>query len=159
MNRHAIVLISLCALFASCAPILYPQERSREVYRQSMIQADRAASVLSKDSGFRKAIIASLDTSGVLLRPNHFPLKGTAAIAVLNNQSDSAFILTWEPQEAILAVSTDIGYTFGIYTLQNKRDGKVSKGTYVTIWRKYFDGQNKHHWKMLLDTGNPGVDK
>jgi ketosteroid isomerase-like protein len=65
--------------------------------------------------------------------------------------------LTWTPVKAEMAVSGDLGYTYGnyVYTAKNK-DGKLvaNYGKYTSIWRKQKDGQ----WKVVVDMGNSSPD-
>ena len=51
--------------------------------------------------------------------------------------------------------SGDIGYTYGIHTNTEKATGKITKGTYITIWQKQSDGK----WKFVLDTGTQGLTR
>jgi len=120
---------------------------------QSMKQADIAFSDLSKQKGMKAAFLQYLDSSGVLLRPDHYPIVGKDAQQFFQHINDSAFTLTWVPQHASLAESGDLGYTYGIYTYTN--EDTTFQGTYVSIWEKQADG----NWKFVLDTGNLGLGK
>ncbi len=68
--------------------------------------------------------------------------------------ADDHFGLTWEPTNAEVAESGDLGYTFGRYhTTGRDATGNAVQvtGSYVTVWRKQADGS----WKVALDIGNP----
>ncbi len=121
--------------------------------KEAMKNADIAFSDFSKANGMKAAFLYYIDSGVVLLRPNHFPIVGKNAQEYLQKINDSSFSLTWRPESAELAASGDLGYTYGIYTYQD-RDTSY-EGTYVTVWRKQADGS----WKFVLDTGNPGVDQ
>ena len=61
--------------------------------------------------------------------------------------------LTWAPVKAEMAVSGDMGYTYGNYELRSKdKDGKMVThyGKYASIWKRQKDGS----WKVVLDMGN-----
>ncbi len=61
--------------------------------------------------------------------------------------------LTWKPQEAFLAASGDLGYTFGTWEATGAdAEGKpaVHTGKYLTVWRRQPDGA----WKVAADIGN-----
>lgn len=61
--------------------------------------------------------------------------------------------LTWTPVKAEMAVSGDLGYTYGnyVYTVKNKEGKLVANyGKYASIWKKQKDGQ----WKVVVDMGN-----
>ncbi len=61
--------------------------------------------------------------------------------------------LTWKPQEAVVAASGDLGYTFGTWEAAGAdAEGKpmVQTGKYLTVWRRQPDGT----WKVAADIGN-----
>jgi ketosteroid isomerase-like protein len=94
----------------------------------------------------------------VLLRPNNFPIVGKEIIKErFFSRPDSGYSLTWEPLFAEIAVSGELGYTFGVYEFKAMdSEGKpiIGKGTYVSIWKKDQLG----NWKLVLDTGNEGLE-
>ena len=119
-----------------------------------LIKTDRDFSAMSVKDGMHKAFLFYIADSGVLLRNNSYPLGSRQTLASLfENNSDIAFILAWEPVFEKVSESGDMGYTFGIFTRKSKESGKISKGTYVTIWEKQKDGS----WKFALDTGTEGL--
>ena len=120
-----------------------------------LLETDRSYSTLSANKGMNSAFISMFDSAGVKLQTNHIPIVGLEKIkAFLQSESDSGFILTWEPMSAKVAASGDMGYTYGTYKITNvSADSIMGEGTYVTIWGKNRDGQ----WKALLDTGNSGL--
>ena len=65
------------------------------------------------------------------------------------------FSLTWEPIEAVVSASGDLGYTLGRWKSSAiNPEGKTvtGQGKYVTIWKKQKDGS----WKAVVDIGNTG---
>jgi len=116
-----------------------------------MIDTEIAFSNFSKKYGMKKAFIEYIDEDGVLLRPNHLPIVGADAIDFLTQVNDSTYSLTWKPLTGSIASSGDLGYTYGIYTVQLK--DTTLKGTYVSIWKKNPEGK----WKFVLDAGNEGI--
>jgi len=102
----------------------------------------------------KNAFIEYIDSNGVLLRPGHLPIIGANAIDYLIQQDDTGYTLSWEPRNAEVAKSGEMGYTYGIYAMRPKAKDTVIYGTYVSVWKKQQDGK----WKLLLDTGNEGVD-
>ncbi len=124
-----------------------PKKKSTE----EIIKADEAFSELSKKEGMKRAFIEYIDNEGILLRPGHTPIIGANAIDFLSQVNDSSYTLTWNPSGAGIAVSEDIEYSYGIYTLQLK--DTVLKGTYVSVWKKQKNGK----WKFILDSGNEGI--
>ncbi|MFT3747863.1 MAG: hypothetical protein QM768_06075 [Agriterribacter sp.] len=117
----------------------------------SMQQADIDFSNRSKEAGMKKAFLEYMDEEGVMLRPQRMPVIGAAAVDLISSLNDSSLILTWHPIGANMSKAADLGYTYGIYTMQ--MGDATYKGTYVTIWQKQEDGS----WKFLLDSGNEGT--
>lgn len=61
--------------------------------------------------------------------------------------------IAWEPTEAEIAASGDLGYTIGRFeSTAIGPDGqrRTRTGTYVTIWKKQQDGS----WKVAVDIGS-----
>lgn len=122
-------------------------------WNEELKTADRNFSSLSKEKGMKYAFLNFIDTSGVLLRPNSYPVEGRKAIQLLQSIKDSSFQLIWEPLFAQASATGEMGYTYGIYT--STSNNTKEQGTYVTIWKKQKDGS----WKFILDSGNEGLAK
>jgi len=151
-NRDLIlpVLIMFSLVLMSCNP---KKNSAKSMSPDEIIKADEAFSEMSRKSGMKKAFIEYIDNEGILLRPNHPPIAGADAIEFLSQVNDSSYTLTWVPRGGEMATSGNLGYTYGIYTLEMK--DTVLRGTYVSIWKKQKDGK----WKFVLDSGNEGVGK
>jgi ketosteroid isomerase-like protein len=113
---------------------------------EDLMIMDKKFSALSREKGMKHAFLEYAADSAVLLQRNVMPLVGEAF-------SDTGFILTWEPLDAEISKSGDLGYTYGLYKSLTKKDNSVSRGKYVTIWKKQADGR----WKFILDGGNEGL--
>ncbi len=152
MPKITFIFFCFCVLLvASCKVPKFKNDEERIEALNSIQQADMDFSNRSKEAGMKKAFIEYMNDDAVLLRPNKMPIVGAMAVDYISSINDSTFNLTWHPEGANVSKSADMGYTYGIYTMQI---GDSSyKGTYVTIWQKGEDG----NWKFLLDTGNDGV--
>jgi len=67
--------------------------------------------------------------------------------------SDPKASLRWQPEQAVLAKSGELGYTIGSYELHASGPGGspvTRRGRYLTVWRRQADGT----WKVLADIGN-----
>lgn len=148
-NRISLFAFTIAAMIMNCSLT----ESNNSVQIKEMMNADREFSAMSQSKGMKAAFLHYIDSNGVLLRPDHYPIIGKDAVSFLQGQEDSSFTLTWEPQSGELAASGDLGYTYGLYTFSKK--DTTFHGTYVSIWKKQKDGD----WKFVLDTGNPGVGK
>lgn len=148
-----ILFFSVAVFFSSCKTKKKPDDISTEL-KVAMLETDRAFSAMSQSKGLRNAFMNFIDSDAVLLRPNSVPLVGGAAMDLIISSDDSASILTWEPKEANIAKSGDLGYTYGIYSRKPGEEDTIYYGTYITIWKKQADGK----WKFVLQSGNEGVE-
>ncbi len=119
----------------------------------TLLEADRSFSQMSAEKGMKNAFLEYIDSNGVLLKPNTLPIAGANAVDFLIQQNDTGYILTWQPHDAMVAESGELGYTYGIYSLKASTADTVMYGTYVSIWKKQEDGK----WKFVLDSGNEGI--
>lgn len=143
-----LLLLLFCFSLFSCTSLPEPENA-----RQDLMDADIAFSELSREKGMNHAFISYCAKDGVLLRPQSMPIIGKEAVAELISQNvDTSFQLTWEPSDAWVSASGDMGFTYGIFTMQLKDGSTSQQGTYVSVWIRE-DGQ----WKFALDTGNEGL--
>jgi ketosteroid isomerase-like protein len=119
-----------------------------------LIQQDQAFSQMSSDSGLAKAFLHYATEDVVKLDPGQHPTIGKEQMRKNFDGPPPPIQLTWEPVNAGIAASNDLGYTWGNYQLKGKnRAGRdtVLYGNYMTVWKKQPDG----NWKFALDGGNP----
>ena len=146
-NIYAICVLLILSVSSCRITTLNPDTKG-------ITDADRYYSALSAEKGRNTAFLAMFDSAGVTLAPHRTPIEGYKEIKkTILSQSDTSYTLTWEPKFARIAMSGELGYTYGIYKLVDKITKKLSQGTYTTIWIKNARGE----WKALLDTGNEGL--
>jgi ketosteroid isomerase-like protein len=133
-----------------------------EKEKQALMDIDRQFSKASVENGRNAAFAEYLADEGVMLTPNSLPVEGKQNIQEnILSRPDSSYTLSWEPGFARVAASADLGYTYGLWTLEvpgmpdSLGNPFRSRGTYVTIWMKDTVG----NWKWVLDTGNDGLGK
>jgi ketosteroid isomerase-like protein len=132
-------------------------ERQKKM-AEELLNVDRDFARLSVEKGANASFLAYIDDSCVILRPNRLPVIGREKITEMYSNPDTSLILNWEPLFADISSSGDLGYTYGIYTLEmDSPEGTIvtKEGTYATIWKKDKEG----NWKFVLDTGNQGLGK
>lgn len=147
------VLILLTMLQAGCN-----QTGSQKRQADELMKIDRDFARLCVEKGASESFLTYIDENCVLLRPNRMPVLGREKIAEMYSNPDTSMTLNWEPLFADISSSGDMGYTYGIYTIEmNSPEGTpvTKEGTYATIWKKDKDGK----WKFVLDTGNHGLGK
>lgn len=115
---------------------------------QELLDADRSFSDMTHQIGIKKAFIEFINEEGVLLRPENPPLVGPEAIDYLSLINEDNYKLSWRPTGAKVSKSGDMGFTYGIYTLEI--DGDSLHGTYVNVWQREADGT----WKYVLNNTN-----
>jgi ketosteroid isomerase-like protein len=136
-----------------------------EQEKEKLLQTDIDFSNRSLEVGNHQAFLEFASPDVVLLKPNSYPIVGKPALKKLYAElSDSNYRLAWKPSYGRVSESGDLGYTFGIYSLeitearlpdgQGKQKGQISHGTYCSIWEKNTTGE----WRFVLDTGNPGLE-
>jgi ketosteroid isomerase-like protein len=124
------------------------QNVKKEKEIAELIKTDQAFSTISSNKGVKRALAEYIDTSDLVFNKDIKPIDGKdAAIKYFSNQSDSGIVFTWKPIGANIVNSGNIGLTYGIYQIESI--DSVSKGTYVTVWKKSTDGK----WKLALNTG------
>ncbi len=146
-------IVILASIFCSCNFFDKRKKAAGIDEKIVMLDADRAFSKMCLEKGVRKAYIEYIDSNGILLRPNQYPLIGAAAVDFLSQINDTSFSLQWEPKGGAIAQSGELGFTYGIYALKPSQKDTTIFGTYTNVWKKQADGK----WKFLLDTGNEGV--
>jgi len=119
----------------------------------AVLKTDKSFSDMSEEKGMKAAFMEYIDSNGILLRPGHLPIVEADAIDYLLRQEDNSYTLNWQPQNAFVAASADMAYTYGVYVLRPNQIDTLLYGTYVNIWKKQGDGR----WKFVLATGNEGI--
>lgn len=155
-NRFSfpLYLFSILALSACFLP-KREEASNNEMERTALLKVDNDFSAMSAAKGMKNAFLEYIDSNGVLLRPNIIPVVGADAVDYLIAFKDDGFVMTWKPKDASVALSGELGYTYGTYELHPNNVDTVLYGTYVSVWKKQADGK----WKFILDSGNEGLSK
>ena len=148
------VIASLCILAACAPPVTLPSKPINDsVLQDELFAADRAFARAVADSGApawnaRMATdIAKPGVGGLILLRGVDPVSGNDKPMF----ADPSRLLTWEPTDAVAYSDRRTGVTIGrsAWVRSGARTDTLSRGRYLTLWRKQADGQ----WKILLDTG------
>jgi ketosteroid isomerase-like protein len=124
--------------------------------RQKLLDTDIEFSKASKEVGAAEAFFRFMTEEGKMLPASGPPVVGRATIR--ERMSDGDYTIDWEPAEAEVAASGDLGYTWGNYiTTINSPSGEVTKitGRYLNIWKKQPDGS----WRVAIDMGNKAEEQ
>jgi len=123
-------------------------QNSTDQSPQQIIVADKDASKLATEIGFNNALLSVADSSFVKLGNGRLPILGKTAFANSYDKNNDIKTITWQPINAAVARSGELGYSWGNWEF--KAQDTTYYGNYVTIWKKTEDGT----WKMILDGGN-----
>ncbi len=154
MQRNIWIFL-IFLIFTSLSCFKKNEKKNPSADKEAMMAAENAFSGLSEKMGMKKALMEYIDSNGVLLRPDTYPMVAGDAINYISQVNDSAYTMTWRPKGGSVAASGELGYTFGVYTLRSKSIDTLLQGSYVNIWKKQPDGK----WKLLLDSGNQGISE
>lgn len=123
--------------------------QKKEVKR--LIEANKAWAKAATPEAF----MSYIQKDALMMAPDKGVAQGHEAIGDLVGefQSYPGFQITWEPQEAFVSSSGDLGYSIDkILVIFDGEDGKkvklFEKG--VTIWKKNASGD----WKLAVDIWN-----
>lgn len=121
------------------------------------VESERAALLtrereLSKSSAARGGQVAFLEQAAAdvrVFREGKLPFIGKAEASAAIPAGAGEW--TWQPEAADVSSSGDLGYSYGLYRLENKdASGKAETGNYLRIWKK--QGST---WKVVVDLANP----
>ena len=119
---------------------------------RELIETDREFSRTSASQGAAEAFYRFCAEEATLLPQGEPPAAGRDSIRAALEEL-SGLTMTWEPGNAVIAGSRDIGCTWGFYQVAAQElDGSkyVRHGKYVSIWRKEASGD----WRVILAIAN-----
>jgi ketosteroid isomerase-like protein len=145
--------ILFCFAICSCKAKENTDITAAEKNRDALLEADRKFAEMCGTKGMKDAYLEFIDSNGVLLRPNVYPIVGADAVDFIIAQKTEDLLLEWRAKDAVVAVSGELAYTYGTYKISLRGSEESMQGSYVTIWKKQPDGK----WKFVLDTNNEGL--
>ncbi len=142
------MIIITILLFSSCKSSI-----DVEAENKKLLDADKKFSQTSIEKGSAEAFNLFLTDDALELPAGNVPIIGRENIYDSMKVGQHEYQLSWEPQKAEVAMSGEMGYTWGKYIVKfNDSNGNeiTSRGKYLNIWKKQPDGQ----WKVAVDMGN-----
>ena len=115
-----------------------------------LVSTERAFARFAVENGIRESFIAFFADDGVNFQP-HPTITKVAMLKRPPTRLPLAFTLDWEPVYADVAISGDLGYTTGPYSLKDNspQPKPTSHGYYFSIWKRQADLK----WKVEVDCG------
>ena len=154
MTRRIVNLAGLVLLGAGCAaskPAPNPVANLQAVARELFL-TDQAFAATSAERGSDAAYAEFTDAASIRIPSAGPVLQGGAEIARVMTPPPG-MLLHWVPENAEVARSGELGWTYGTYEVLARQAGEtmvVSTGRYLTVWRRAPDGR----WKVAADIGN-----
>ena len=147
MKNLFIVLLTLTIATSACAQVKVDQKKEAEALMEANRQWAKAASP--------EAFFSFIRPDALMMAPDIGIAKGHEEMGkvLAGFQALPGFHITWEPQEAYVAGSGDLGYSVDrILVSFDGEDGKkveiYEKG--LSVWKKDDQGD----WKMAIDIWN-----
>ena len=128
-------------------------QNDQDTEQRRLLNTDRQFAQMSLDQGAAAAFRHYLTSDAMELSPNQHPLLGREAIYQGMLAGGGDYTLSWEPQQARVSASEDMGWTWGKYLLTYLDDqGQEQQrfGKYLNIWERQEDG----NWRVVVDMGN-----
>jgi ketosteroid isomerase-like protein len=149
---------SACALAAIAAALhgfgfaehaIAHEPDANEIALGSLIDAEQAFARLALEQGIRAAFLANFATDGIIFEPE--PVRLYEAWSKRPVEADpKSQRLEWQPAQAGVARSRDMGYTTGAFTLtEPAKPERVRRGVFFSVWQRGKEGT----WQVVLDAG------
>lgn len=116
--------------------------------RENLVERERRAATAA--AAGLEGRLSSFDAAARLHRNGSEPVLGRDAIRAFLHAHPEP--MSWTPLAGDVAVSGDLGYTYGSYQVQAHGHTQPSqRGYYVHVWRRAPDGE----WRIVVDTTSP----
>jgi ketosteroid isomerase-like protein len=140
-----VLLTILLSLAVSAAPAWASDDAD------SLLNADRALAAQSRAVGYVAAFSRAMAPDARKLDGGSFAAIGSAAVLALMARYSADLRIDRTPQEAVVAKSGEMGFTWGTLTVtyHDKSGNLVTRqGKYLDVWRRDHDGT----WRWIADT-------
>lgn len=155
--RHFISICVLIVFMLSCrnsTTLNNSNTQNTDSLRGELLKVDKSWNDHSLKVGYHRSRIDFADSAAIDLLEGEMPLHGIKEIEhYAASHPDSFFTLSWQPLQAEVATSGDLGYTFGGWVMKAKTqlgEDTTLYGDYMTVWKKQPDGS----WKYVVEGGN-----
>ena len=147
LARAVAVACAFAAMWLGVAIAHEPD--AEEIALGSLVDAEFAFARMAQEQGVRAAFLANFAADGIVFEPA--PVRLHEAWSARPAPADpKALRLEWQPAQAGVARSRDMGYTTGPYTLTDTAhpDG-IRRGVFFSVWQREANGP----WRVVLDLG------
>ena len=121
-----------------------------EAEKAALLELDKMTEEIAMEKGMAEMQKIFLAEDAIALVEGQFPTVGKDAIVEATAKSEGDFILKWKPEDAKIATSGDLGFTWGNWVILIPDENEFIPylyGQYLTVWEKDEDG----NWKIAAD--------
>lgn len=123
---------------------LDPQEQ-----KASLMKAEESFSEIIRRGSADQALAAVLDREARMYRQKSYPIIGIDSIRAYF--SEKPYLSAWEPTHCEVAMSGDLGYTYGSYSIEGSDEFQPEKGYFLHSWKRGTTG----NWKLVAEIISP----
>ncbi len=117
---------------------------------QQLMETDLAFAQESANAGAAQAFSHYTDAASIRVTASGPLVQGSEQFRQAAQQMPAGSVLVWAPREARVALSGDLGWTWGEYEFRPAPGtGEVTRGRYLTVWHRSGDGS----WRISADIG------
>ena len=148
LAKYIVPVIILVVMLTGCEYMINPEQE-----RANLLETDREFAKMSVERSTAEAFNAYLTEDALMFPQGQNLIVGREAIYNELKEGEHEYTIDWVPQDAAVAKSAEMGWTWGTYTLyiiSGEDNIKMSYGKYLDVWNKQEDGS----WKLYLDMGN-----
>lgn len=136
----AVLLLGACAATPAATP---------DAAREQLFDVERSFARASTERGIRASFLEYFAQDGINFQPG----PGSVRERLLAKPAPAdplALLLDWSPQAGAVALSGDLGYTTGPYSLRNQRDPSrpARYGYFFSVWKR-----ENGIWRVAVDAG------
>ncbi|PKP29383.1 MAG: hypothetical protein CVU01_00240 [Bacteroidetes bacterium HGW-Bacteroidetes-18] len=149
---HKFYVITFVVFLISSSCTMKTDKETIEKWKGEILETEKSFAKMTKEEGIQKAFLNYVAEDAVIMRNDNLVIGKSAINVYFKNQptKNKNVSLSWEPDFVEVAVSGDLGYTYGKYTYSFvDTDGKTveNKGIFHTVWKRQPNGT----WKFVWD--------
>ena len=150
MKKFLKLILPISLLFYSCNT--NRKKDDIEKWKSEIVATEQKFAAMTEKEGIPKAFLTYAAEDAVLMRNNSLIIGIEALKENYENKNlDSGTVsLTWKPDFVDVALSGDLGYTYGKYvytTTDSIGNTNTVEGIFHTVWKRQADGK----WKFVWD--------
>jgi len=141
--------MSITGIFACTTPTEHHTADTQAI-KNEIISTEKAFEKMASEKGIAEAFYFYADSTAVISRGNQLHQGKEAIKAFCIENIPEGVTLEWTPTFVDVAMSGDLGYSYGNYTYtvtDSTGNSQSLNGIFHTVWKKQPDGS----WKFVWD--------